>query len=248
MCDLVLTYLKPTVSYPTLKIEIGIDEAGRGPLFGRVYAAAVAISDDFDPIVGNVKDSKKYGKHIKPTSTKSIESAATYVKEHSTWHVSFLEAGAIDQINILAATQECMNDALNNVRLKLGLPVSQVVAIVDGNCFMSKSIYDPTIQTFMCIDYVTVVKGDSIVASIAAASVLAKTARDAYILDLCEQHPKLDEMYDIASNKGYGAKKHLAGLHEHGITKWHRKTFGCCKTLPHNQLINLDSNPENIHN
>ena len=71
--------------------------------------------------------------------------------------------------------------------------------------------------------------GDNKYTSIAAASILAKVTRDEYILDLCKENPNLEEHYGIASNKGYGAKRHMEGIKEHGITKWHRKTYGICK-------------------
>ena len=71
-------------------------------------------------------------------------------------------------------------------------------------------------------------KGDDKYLSIAAASILAKVSRDNYILDLCDKYPKLDEMYGIKSNKGYGSRQHMEGLNIFGITKWHRKSFKCC--------------------
>ena len=78
--------------------------------------------------------------------------------------------------------------------------------------------------------------GDDTYSSIAAASILAKVERDNYILDLCEKHPKLKEYYSIDSNKGYGAKVHLDGIKQHGITQWHRRTFGLCKTADINEI------------
>ena len=80
--------------------------------------------------------------------------------------------------------------------------------------------------------YATITSGDNTYTCIAAASILAKVSRDEYIIELCEKYPILEEMYGIASNKGYGAKRHMDGIREHGITKWHRKTYGICKTTP----------------
>ena len=77
--------------------------------------------------------------------------------------------------------------------------------------------------------HVCVEGGDNTYACIAAASILAKVARDDYIEKLCDQHPVLDEMYSLRGNKGYGAKKHLDGIREHGITQWHRRSYGICK-------------------
>jgi ribonuclease HII len=80
------------------------------------------------------------------------------------------------------------------------------------------------------IKYVTIEGGDNKFCSIAAASILAKVERDKYIDDLCVENPELSERYGIDTNKGYGAKKHLDGIKQFGITKWHRKTFGICKS------------------
>jgi ribonuclease HII len=82
---------------------------------------------------------------------------------------------------------------------------------------------------FEQIDYECIVKGDNTFTSIAAASILAKVARDEYIDDLCEKYPILNTYYNLQSNKGYGAKIHMDGIKKYGITKWHRKTFGICK-------------------
>ena len=79
--------------------------------------------------------------------------------------------------------------------------------------------------------HVCVEGGDNTYACIAAASILAKVARDDYIEKLCDKHPVLDEMYALRGNKGYGAKKHLDGIREHGITQWHRRSYGICKTF-----------------
>ena len=86
------------------------------------------------------------------------------------------------------------------------------------------------------ISHTTVVKGDSKYTSIAAASILAKVARDRYIYELCEKYPKLDEYYGIKSNKGYGSKKHIEGIKQHGISPWHRKSFGLCKQYEINKI------------
>ena len=79
--------------------------------------------------------------------------------------------------------------------------------------------------------------GDNKYASIAAASILAKVGRDTYIEELCEQHPELITRYNIDKNKGYGTKKHIEGIHEHGVTEWHRKSYGICKNAETNNLL-----------
>jgi ribonuclease HII len=102
--------------------------------------------------------------------------------------------------------------------------------LIDGNYFNAYCTFDKTTKKFVSTNHVCVKGGDDTFSSIAAASILAKVARDAYIEELCALHPELSERYGIDSNKGYGAKRHLDGISEHGITKWHRKSFGPCKT------------------
>ena len=207
--------------------EIGIDEAGRGPMFGRVYAGAVILPKDnpnfkFDWL----KDSKKFH------SKKKIEQVADYIKENAlAWAVEFEDEQTIDEINILQATQSAMHKAIKNVLLKLDNSISfdNVLLLVDGNYFKSYTTINKTKTKLETIKHLLVEGGDNKFCAIAAASILAKVERDKYIEDLCVQNPELIEYYGIDSNKGYGSKKHLDGIKEHGITKWHRKTFGICK-------------------
>ncbi len=207
--------------------EIGIDEAGRGPMFGRVYAGAVILPKDnpnfkFDWL----KDSKKFH------SKKKIEQVADYIKENAlAWAVEFEDEQTIDEINILQATQSAMHKAIKNVLLKLdnSITFDNVLLLVDGNYFKSYTAINKTKTKLETIKHLIVEGGDNKFCAIAAASILAKVERDKYIEDLCVQNPELIEYYGIDSNKGYGSKKHLDGIKEHGITKWHRKTFGICK-------------------
>lgn len=204
-------------------LEIGVDEAGRGPLFGRVYAAAVVLPRDFD--CSMVKDSKKY------TSQKKIEAAAAYIQEHAiAWHVWYEDEKKIDEINILQATQLAMHSAIHEVQRKCEhVPHTSFHLLIDGNYFNPMIVYDKVKQKISQIPHLTVEKGDNTYASIAAASILAKVHRDQYIADLCAEHPELNEHYSILSNKGYGAKKHMDGLKEHGVTQWHRLSFAPCR-------------------
>ena len=189
-------------------LEAGIDEAGRGPLFGRVYAAAVILNPELEYNDKYIKDSKKLSK-------KNIDIAESYVKEVALdWSVAYSTEERIDDINILQATQEAMHKALDNLSIK------PEYLLVDGNYF---SPYKKNIKA-ECV-----VSGDDTYYSIAAASILAKTARDRYIENLCTENPELNEYYSIGTNKGYGAKIHINGIKKYGISKWHRKTFGICK-------------------
>ena len=103
--------------------------------------------------------------------------------------------------------------------------------LIDGNYFKPLTILNKKTNKIETVPYTTVEGGDNKYASIAAASILAKVERDKYIADLCEENPTLSEHYGIDSNKGYGAKRHLDGIKEHGITIWHRRSFGICKSF-----------------
>ena len=210
--------------------EIGVDEAGRGPLFGRVYTAAVVLPKDDSFDHSRVKDSKKFN------SKKKIEEAADYVKENAiAWYVSFEDEKVIDEINILQATQRSMHSSILETRkqvigkMKDNGSNYKIELLIDGNYFNPITILNKTTSKIETIPYTTIEGGDNIYTAIAAASILAKVERDKYINELCEQNPTLSEYYSIESNKGYGAKKHLDGIKEHGITIWHRRSFGICK-------------------
>jgi ribonuclease HII len=206
--------------------EIGVDEAGRGPLFGRVYAAAVILphpshASTFD--FSLMKDSKKFSSS--PSKKTKIQEVAEYIQTHAiACAVAYEDEKRIDEINILQATQDAMHAAIRSVMEQLvDEQDASVALLVDGNYFRPIPNCDwPTYK---------MEGGDNTYASIAAASILAKVSRDAYIANLCAEHPTLDEHYGIASNKGYGAKRHLDGIRAHGITPWHRRTFGICKTF-----------------
>jgi ribonuclease HII len=215
--------------------EIGVDEAGRGPLFGRVYAAAVILPKDDSFQHSKVKDSKKF------TSKKKIEEVAEYIKENAlAWYVSFEDETVVDEINILQATQKAMRHAILEVRKQYIQKTQKTVEnenlenirfhlLIDGNYFNPITCVNEKTHKLETIPFNTIEGGDNKFTSIAAASILAKVERDKYIEKLCELNPNLAEKYGIDSNKGYGAKKHIDGIKEYGITIWHRKTFGICK-------------------
>jgi len=215
-------------------IEIGVDEVGRGPLFGRVYTAAVILPKDDNFDFSKVKDSKKF------YSKKKLEEAAEYVKNNSLmWHVSYEDEKKIDEINILQATQLSMHTSINEVCKKYNKQMNDkgkrekkdysFNLLIDGNYFNPITTFNKETNKIESVPYVTVEGGDNKYASIAAASILAKVERDKYINELCVQNPELINHYGIDSNKGYGAKKHIEGIKEHGITIWHRRSFAPCK-------------------
>ena len=201
--------------------EIGVDECARGPMFGRLYTAAVVLPKIFDH--SKMKDSKK----IK--SRETMRTLANYIKENAiSWSVDFIEPKEIDEINIRQAVLKCMRTSIQNVIEKMDN--NNVFLVIDGNDFI------PMTYNGLQLNHVCVEKGDNTYSFIAAASILAKYEHDKYILDLCEEYPELENRYGLKTNVGYGTKKHLDGIREHGISQWHRRSYGCCKTAPVNQL------------
>lgn len=174
----------------------GVDEAGRGPLAGPVYAAAV-ILDPGRPIAG-LDDSKKL-------SEKARERLAFIIKaEALAWHIASATVEEIDRLNILQATMLAMTRAVE------GLAIQPIEVLVDGN---------------RCPDWdyvsIAIVEGDAKVAEISAASILAKTARDAIMVELHERYPQ----YDFAGHKGYGTAAHLKAIRQYGPCPAHRRSF-----------------------
>lgn len=221
--------------YPSLTpIQIGVDEAGRGPLFGRVYAAAVVLpsdneNKDFDKSL--LKDSKKF------TSKKKLLEAYNHIKKHAiAYHVGFCNEKEIDVLNIRRATHKAMHESIKHVieQIKSMAPhfnsKNDYLLCIDGNDFTPFTNYNQETECIDYYNYACIKGGDNLYCHIAAASILAKVERDAYILELCDDYPELDERYGLASNKGYGAKTHIDGIKTYGITQWHRKTFGICKS------------------
>ena len=183
--------------------EAGCDEAGRGPLAGSVFAAAVILPPDFSNEVLN--DSKQLTEKQRYALREVIE------REAVAWAVAEVTAEEIDRINILQASILGMHRALSR------LSVTPEHILVDGNKWKS---YVPE-DGLMEIPARTVVKGDATYMSIAAASILAKTYRDDYMLRLHEEYP----MYGWDENKGYPTAAHYAAIRQYGITPYHRKSF-----------------------
>ncbi len=178
-------------------LECGCDEAGRGCLAGPVVAAAVILPSDFQhPLLNDSKQlTDKQRRLLRPIIE---ENAIGY-------SVAFVSNEEIDKINILQASFLAMNNAVK------GLSITPELLLIDGNRFKNQ-----TEITFHCI-----VKGDSLYQSIAAASILAKTYRDDYMLEIHKEYPQ----YQWNKNMGYPTKLHRQAIEEHGITPFHRKTF-----------------------
>lgn len=179
-----------------MSLECGVDEAGRGPLAGNVYAAAV-ILDVNNPIEG-LDDSKKL-------SEKKREMLFTEIINKSlSYHVAMANISEIDNLNILHATMLAMKRAIEGLQLK------PFRALIDGNRAPKVSI-----------SCQTVIGGDAIVPAISAASILAKVSRDREMLEMDILYPE----YGFAKHKGYGTKEHLLALEKHGPCQIHRKSF-----------------------
>lgn len=192
--------------------EIGIDEAGRGPLIGRVYAGAVIWGPNTNSC-DMITDSKKL-------SAKKRALALTWIKSNVlAWGVGWSEPEEIDTINILNATKLAMDRAILNLKNSFTLTEPLDYLIIDGVGWEKK---------FTDYHVKSIVKGDENYLSIAAASIIAKEYHDEYIKQLCDNNPELNEKYDLLNNMGYGTKKHLNGLLVHGNSNYHRKTFKPC--------------------
>lgn len=188
--------------------EAGCDEAGRGCLAGPVFASAVILPKDFSHPVLN--DSKQLAENQRDKLRQVIE------QEAIAWAVAQVDAGEIDRINILKASFLAMHRALEALRQR------PEFILVDGNRFTA----------YAGIPHLCVVKGDGKYAAIAAASVLAKTHRDAFMLKLHEAFP----YYDWHSNKGYPTEAHREAIRQHGISPYHRKSF---RLLPQGEQMRL---------
>lgn len=178
-------------------IEAGCDEAGRGCLAGPVFAAAVILPPDFKSELLN--DSKQLSEKNRYALRPLIE------QEAIAWGVGVVTAPEIDAINILKASFLAMHRAIEQLK------VQPQALLIDGNRF----------TPYKEIPFTCMVKGDGRFLSIAAASILAKTYRDDYMLQLAEEYPS----YGWQQNKGYPTRAHREAISKHGITPYHRKTF-----------------------
>lgn len=174
----------------------GVDEAGRGSLAGPVYAAAVILSPN--TIIRGINDSKKLSPKRRGELFEEITAKAI------AYNIFSVDEKRIDEINILNATYEAMNGAVN------GLNIKPDFVLIDGNRICG-----------MELSHETIVKGDSKSISIAAASILAKVSRDRFICTMAEKYP----LYGFEQHKGYGTKAHNEAILKYGPCEIHRKTF-----------------------
>ena len=193
-------YYERTAAEHGFTVVCGIDEAGRGPLAGPVFAAAVILPQSV--VIDGLDDSKKLSEKKRDMLFEEIKARAVYA-------VASASESEIDEINILNATFLAMRRAFD------ALPQRPQAAFVDGNRLPGLPVPSKAI-----------IKGDSLSASIAAASIMAKVSRDRYMLELDKKYPE----YCFAKHKGYGTKLHYEKIREYGISEVHRRTF--LKKLP----------------
>lgn len=195
-------------------VEVGLDEAGRGTLWGRLYVGAVILSPEDEAYFDNgaalreIKDSKK----LTPRRRAIL---ADYIRECAIEAtVAWAEPEEIDKINILRADMAAMRRALSS----LSVPFQRI--LVDGNVWDGWSDANGSAVPAVCIE-----KGDAVSLPIAAASILAKEAHDEWVRSEVAADPRLEEQWGLASNMGYGTATHMAGLKTWGAHALHRRSF-----------------------
>lgn len=230
--------------------EIAVDEVGRGCLYGPVYVAAVVLpkaAPSLEEVAAatqfalrDLKDSKKF------SSKKRRAAVAQWIREHAVAHaVAFESAETIDRVNILQATQMAMHAAIRAViagLVRAGRLASEAEAetrvqlLIDGNYFKPFVFHavvggqrQQQAVRIIQLPHHTVEQGDATYRSIAAASILAKNARDQHMADLCAAQPLLAERYGIQKNMGYGTADHMQGLRTYGVVPGHRLSFSPCR-------------------
>jgi ribonuclease HII len=195
--------------YSGFQYEAGCDEAGRGCLAGPVFAAAVILPSGFS--LHELNDSKQLSEKTRYELRPLIQEKAV------AWAVGIVSNVEIDQINILNASYLAMHRAIDQLK------ISPEYLIIDGNRF----------KPYKAIPHSCIVKGDGKFLSIAAASVLAKTYRDDFMIKIGEEYPA----YNWKQNKGYPTIDHRDTIRKYGETPWHRKTF---RLLPDGKQLNLE--------
>ena len=200
-------------------VEVGLDEAGRGCLFGRLYVGAVVFSNDVEDFFDNgaalkeIRDSKLLTKRKRDILYDYVQECALDKA------VAFAEIGEIDTVNILQADLNCMHRALDSLQV----PVCRV--LVDGDHW----------RPYKDTEGHAIVDGDAQYLSIAAAGILAKVSRDRWVAEIVAENPDWDTKYGLLSNMGYGTATHMTGLSQYGVTEQHRRSYNpvrVCLGLP----------------
>jgi ribonuclease HII len=190
-------------------VEVGLDEAGRGCLFGRLYVGAVVFSNDLENFfdhgatLNEIRDSKLITKRKRAILYDYIQECALDKS------VAYAEVDDVDRMNVLQADLMTMHKALD----QLIVPVERV--LVDGDHW----------KPYKDTEGYAIIDGDAQYLAIAAAGILAKVSRDRWVDSVVAEHPEWDTWYGLSSNMGYGTQKHMNGLKEFGVTSEHRKSF-----------------------
>jgi len=190
-------------------IEVGLDEAGRGCLFGRLYVGAVVFSNEYEDffdhgaMLKDIKDSKLLSKRKRDILYDYVQECALDKA------VAYSEASEVDELNVLQADLTCMHRALD----ALTVPIERV--IVDGDHW----------RPYKDVEGHAIVDGDAQYLAIAAAGILAKVSRDRWVAEQVAAHPEWDTNYGLGTNMGYGTAVHMKGLTDHGVTAEHRRSF-----------------------
>ena len=205
-------------------IEVGVDEAGRGCLFGRLYVGAVIFSNDTDDMFDNgaalnqIRDSKLLSKRKRDILYDYIQECALETS------VAYVTAKEIDEENVLQADFTAMHRALDS----FSVPFERI--LVDGNHW----------RPYKDTEGHAIVDGDAQYLSIAAAGILAKVSRDRWIQEIVTTHPEWDTHYGLSTNMGYGTAKHMSGIQEYGITVEHRRSFAPVRAVMENSWQGVD--------
>jgi ribonuclease HII len=212
-----LSWLELSILSDFQGLIAGVDEVGRGSLFGPVVAAAVILPAHSLPglVAAKIKDSKKL------SSSRRVQLAQQICAVAIDWKIGFASTAEIDRLNILQATLLAMRRAV------LKLKVQPSLCLIDGN----QSVKN------LPLPQQTIVKGDSLSLNIASASIVAKVWRDDLILRMASKYP----MYDLEKNKGYGSPKHLLALQQYGASPLHRQSFRPCQVKITYKPTNLES-------
>jgi ribonuclease HII len=198
-------------------VEVGIDEAGRGPLWGRLYVGAVVMAPEdeayFDGgvVLRQITDSKKLTARRRAVLRDYVQETAV------AWSVTWAEPAEIDAVNVLQADLNAMHRALEDLTATQGMPVDRI--LVDGDSWR------PWYHDGAEVPAICIVEGDAKVLSIAAASILAKEAHDEWVRETVAGEPLLAERYGMDSNMGYGTAAHMEGLRTWGAHALHRRSF-----------------------
>lgn len=190
-----------------INLICGVDEVGRGPLFGPVVAAAVILPKNF--YNEYIKDSKKL------TEKKREEMYEIITENAVSIGLGIISVETIDKINIYEATKLAMKEAINNLSIK------------------PEHILIDAMKLDLKIPSTSIIKGDALSESIAAASIIAKVTRDRMIEKMDKDYPE----YDLKNNKGYGTKKHIEALHKYGVTPHHRKSYSPVREVLNEKVV-----------